>query len=141
MIKRKHFLGLIERKVLNKTERKKVVKDEKSEEYLKNCKVEDLVEILITLAKTNTVLSKFRIFEGKLRVRDFSFINCRLTYRKDGSIEFKFAFKGDYDNQVYFKDDCDIRLDPTNGHVLIYVHGPVYFFDNSRRYEGVVKNP
>jgi hypothetical protein len=136
--RQKRFYGIITHNAMNKIERLKLFKtgciEKGKHEYYLNCPITELKNELMDISSKYSMLSKFRIFEGNLRVRDFSFNNVRLDYRKDGSIEFIFAFKGDPNNQIYFNSDCDILLDYLHGQVLIYVNAPVYFFDGTRRY-------
>lgn len=142
--KPKVHYGLVTHQVLNKTDRKKLVNSghiEKGKyEYYLDCPIEKLKEVLLELVNTNNFLSKFRIYEGNLRVRDFSFTNVQLDYREDGSIEFKFGFKGDPNNQVYFNSDSDIYINESTGLALIYVNNPVYFFDGTQRYSQEFNN-
>ena len=142
--KPKNYYGLIKHAVLNKADRKKLVNKGQIEkgkhEYYLACPISELKEILLELTQTNSILSKFRIYEGNLRVRDFSFTNVQLGYREDGSIEFKFGFKGDPNNQVYFNSDSDIYINESTGLALIYVNNPVYFFDGTRRYSQEFNN-
>jgi len=136
--KPKIYHGLVTNQVLNKSDRKILVNKGQIETgkriYYQDCPISELKNVLLELIQTNNILSKFRIYEGNLIVRNFSFTNIQLDYRKDGSIEFKFGFEGNPNNQVYFNNNADIYINEAIGLVLIYVNNPVYFFDGTRRY-------
>ncbi len=82
-------------------------------------------------------LTKIRIFEGdQFRVRDFSVCNCKMSYEDEERVVFRFDFKGDPINWVYFVDNCDVGTRPGRNLIEVRVQGPVYWADGTRRYEG-----
>ena len=75
-----------------------------------------------------------RIFEGKLRVRDFSINNLELELIGD-KLEFKFIHKGLDNNHIHFTDTCTVHYDYEREMLLVHVNGNVYYKDDTRRYD------
>jgi len=101
--------------------------------YCENINFKDLHEEL-HLLMISPNFTKFRIFEDKLRVRDFSFCNLVLELTDD-FIKFKFRFKGLTSNWVHFSDNCDIIFNYRRKLIELRVFGEVYYEDNTRRYD------
>lgn len=111
---------------------KRVTETRKNRIYCENLNTDDLHEE-IALLRLDRDTIKFRIFEGKLRVRDFSYCNLK-TEINNGVIKFKFGFKGNPENQIHFEDNCDIIYNYRRKFIEIRVNGPVYYEDGTRRY-------
>jgi len=75
-----------------------------------------------------------RIFEGKLRVRDFSLNNLELGLIGD-TLEFRFIHKGLENNHIHFSDTSTVHYDYEREMLLVHVNGNVYYKDNTRRYD------
>jgi len=120
--------------------KRKVISEDKKELWKENVPVYDLLDEISDIKKIHTnSLIKIRLFEGnRKRVRDFSFINLvNETDTDNNRLWFKFRFKGDPENWVYFDLDleCNIILNHPRGLILVYVNGPIYYKDGTRRYE------
>ena len=101
--------------------------------YCEDIDYKDLYEEL-HLLMLNPGFTKFRIFEDRLRVRDFSFCNLVLELTDD-YIKFKFRFKGLPSNWLHFSDNSDIIFNYRRKHIEIRVFGEVYYEDGTRRYD------
>ena len=77
---------------------------------------------------------RFRIYENKLRIRDFSFFNFKIVTEND-IVEFQFTNKGEERNHVLFSDECDIYIDTKSCFISIDVHGYVWYKDGTRKYQ------
>lgn len=111
---------------------KRITEKRPPKTYCENIDYKDLYEELHLLA-LNDNFTKFRIFENRLRVRDFSFCNLVLELTDD-FIKFKFRFKGLPSNWIHFSDNSDVIFNFRRKHIEIRVMGPVYYEDGTRRY-------
>jgi len=112
---------------------KRVTETRSNRVYCEDIKPADLFEEL-ELLRLDLDTTKFRIFEGKLRVRDFSYCNLVLELINNDTIKFKFRFKGERQNQIHFKDNCDIIYNYRRKFIELRVNGPVFYEDGTRRY-------
>ena len=112
---------------------KRIIEKRPPKIYCENINFKDLFEEL-HLLMLDTNFTKFRIFEDRLRVRDFSFCNSLLELTDD-FIKFKFRFKGLPSNWIHFSDNSDIIYNYRRKHIEIRVMGEVFYEDNTRRYD------
>jgi hypothetical protein len=117
---------------------KRITEKRPNRVYCENISFQDLYEELhlLMLDKDTT---KFRIYEGSLRVRDFSYCNLNLELTPE-HIKFKFRFKGDPGNWIHFSDNSDVIYNYRRKFIEIRVYGEVYYEDGTRRYDQVFED-
>lgn len=76
-----------------------------------------------------------RIFEGKMRVRDYSLNNLKLVLLDEDYLEFQIVHKGLENNFIRFNNTSTLSYDYEREMLLVHVNGFVYYKDNSRRYD------